>query len=306
VRSSLPGVAFDPQAPLALGSDAADPSSVRIGADAMLTKCHTACTIALAWSVANALTDDIGGARGSCWNDTADRSARGGFEMKRQRFRRLQQNLYDPLLTALTIMLSILLFVLGPLQSAGVVSGLYLGAFVGLVLIPALFLVSANWLAVAAILVAIVLIVTAAVFRSSSAVDLYLDSAAWLIAGLTLSIVVAPAVFGPGKVTYHRIIGAVFLYIDIGLIFVALFGFVALLVPNAFSNLGTLQGNFAIAGNLIYFSFVTLTTTGFGDIVPLHPYARSLVNVEAIIGQLYPATVLARLVTLELAHEQGG
>ena len=89
-----------------------------------------------------------------------------------------------------------------------------------------------------------------------------------------------------------------------GLMFVALYGFIALVVPNAFSNLGTLEGNFAIAGNLIYFSFVTLTTTGFGDIVPMHPYARGLSNVEAIIGQIYPATLLARLVTLELVDER--
>jgi hypothetical protein len=40
-------------------------------------------------------------------------------------------------------------------------------------------------------------------------------------------------------------------------------------------------------------------------LVPLHPFASSLANVEAIIGQIYPATLLARLVTLELAHERG-
>ena len=51
----------------------------------------------------------------------------------------------------------------------------------------------------------------------------------------------------------------------------------------------------------IYLSFVTLTSTGYGDIVPVHPLARSLCNIEMIIGQLYPATLLARLVTLELA-----
>jgi hypothetical protein len=45
---------------------------------------------------------------------------------------------------------------------------------------------------------------------------------------------------------------------------------------------------------------VTLTSVGYGDIVPLHAYARSLANVEAIIGQLYAATLLARLVTLQL------
>ncbi len=48
------------------------------------------------------------------------------------------------------------------------------------------------------------------------------------------------------------------------------------------------KGDFAIAGDLIYFSFVTLTTTGYGDIAPLHPYARGLANIEAIIGQIYP------------------
>jgi hypothetical protein len=42
--------------------------------------------------------------------------------------------------------------------------------------------------------------------------------------------------------------------------------------------------------------------TGYGDIVPLHPLALSLANVEAIIGQIYPATLLARFVTLELTH----
>ena len=75
-----------------------------------------------------------------------------------------------------------------------------------------------------------------------------------------------------------------------------------LAIPHSFTGLGPLQDNLAVAGNLIYFSFVTLTSVGYGDIAPLHPYARSLANIEAIIGQLYPATLLARLVTLELQH----
>ena len=63
-----------------------------------------------------------------------------------------------------------------------------------------------------------------------------------------------------------------------------------------------MQDTPALASNLIYFSFVTLTTTGYGDVFPLHPIARSLCNLEAVIGQLYPATLLARLVTLEMTH----
>jgi hypothetical protein len=49
---------------------------------------------------------------------------------------------------------------------------------------------------------------------------------------------------------------------------------------------------------LIYFSFVTLTTVGYGDVTPVHPLARSLALMEGLTGQLYPAILLARLVTL--------
>ena len=54
---------------------------------------------------------------------------------------------------------------------------------------------------------------------------------------------------------------------------------------------------------MLYLSLGTLTTAGSGDIAPLHPIARSLCNLEAMIGQLYPATLLARLVTLQLETE---
>ena len=214
-----------------------------------------------------------------------------------------KRRLNDQLLTALTILLAVLLFLIAPLQTTGVISGTLFGILFGLTLIPAIVMLSDDTMAVGAILVALVLIFAAAI-REGTLIDRYLDAVAWLIAGLTLSVVVARAVFAPGKITFHRVIGGVLLYLTIGVTFVALFGFLVLLVPNPISNLGTLQGNFGI-GNLIYFSFVTLTTIGYGDIVPLHPYARGFANIEAIIGQLYPATLLARLVTLELSLRRG-
>jgi hypothetical protein len=57
---------------------------------------------------------------------------------------------------------------------------------------------------------------------------------------------------------------------------------------------------------LYYFSFVTLTTIGYGDILPLAPAARGLATMEGLIGQLYPAILIARLVSLQLhaAHER--
>ena len=111
--------------------------------------------------------------------------------------------------------------------------------------------------------------------------------------------------FARGEVSYHRVIGAVLLYLNVGLIFTSLFCFVTLIVPKALSGVGPLQDDLAVASNLVYFSFVTLTSVGYGDIIPLHPVARSLANVEAIIGRLYPATLLARLVTLELESRRG-
>jgi voltage-gated potassium channel Kch len=54
----------------------------------------------------------------------------------------------------------------------------------------------------------------------------------------------------------------------------------------------------------IYFSFVALTSTGYGDIVPLQPFARSLANLEGLVGQLFPATLIARLVTLEFQFKR--
>jgi hypothetical protein len=208
----------------------------------------------------------------------------------------------DPLLTALTILLAILLFVVGPLQATGRVEAHYFGLAFAPVLIVAVFAVSASTAALIAMMSAVALIGLATFlrFRSPSEFDIYLDASAWLITGITLATVVARAVFAPGEVTYHRVLGAVLLYLTIGLIFTALYCFVALHSPAAFNGIGPLHDDLAVAGNLIYFSFVTLTSVGYGDVVPLHPIARGLSNVEAIIGQLYPATLLARLVSLEL------
>ena len=54
----------------------------------------------------------------------------------------------------------------------------------------------------------------------------------------------------------------------------------------------------------MYFSFVTLTTLGLGDILPMSPIARLLVILEAIVGQLFPVILIARLVSLELYYRQ--
>ena len=119
-----------------------------------------------------------------------------------------------------------------------------------------------------------------------------------------LTWVVARAVYAPGRVTLHRIQGAIVLYLNFAIVFASVYRLMWDLIPTAFANLSAPAGGPGEIDTMLYFSFTTLTTTGFGDITPVHPFARALANLEAIIGQLYPATILARLVTLELEHRR--
>jgi hypothetical protein len=222
------------------------------------------------------------------------------------RFRELREQWSDPLLTTLTILLVVIMFVFAPLQAAGFWEFQALAFVFSLVLIGGALVLSGSPTATVVMLIAFGMNATAAVLRlhDRSIVDIYLVAGGWLMLGITLGIVAARAVFAPGRVTYHRIVGAVLLYLTIALIFVALFTFLGLLVPDAFKGIA-IEDSRALASSLIYFSFVTLTSTGYGEIVPVHPIARSLCNVESIIGQLYPATLLARLVTLEIEGSRG-
>ena len=215
----------------------------------------------------------------------------------------LRERWSDPLLTLLTGLLVVMLFVIAPLQALGVFVFQAFELVLAIILVVGVFVMTGSRTALAAMMVSLLMAVVAAISRlkASSILDIDLFAGAWLIMGITLACVVAPAAFGSGRVTYHHIIGAILLYLTIAISFVALFTFIGSLAPKAFSGL-SLEDSPALASNLIYFSFVTLTTTGYGDIFPVHPIARSLCNLESIFGQLYPATLLARLVTLELAH----
>jgi hypothetical protein len=57
--------------------------------------------------------------------------------------------------------------------------------------------------------------------------------------------------------------------------------------------------------HVLYFSFTTLTTLGYGDIVPVSAIARALTSIEAITGQIYLAVLVARLVGLNIAESMG-
>ena len=97
----------------------------------------------------------------------------------------------------------------------------------------------------------------------------------------------------------HRITGAVAVYLLLGLIWSLAYQLIAFLAPDAFSIQGAvgLSSKDPLQSHLFYFSFITLTTLDYGDIVPVHPMARFLVMLEGVTGQLFPAILIAQLVS---------
>jgi hypothetical protein len=211
---------------------------------------------------------------------------------------RLHDQWRDPILTCLTVLMVMHLFVVAPLET----EALHIqpvGAVFVVLLSVALLILSRSLMPVIGIIAVVGLLAVAVIvrMRGRDALDMSLQATAWLLIALVIIWTVARAVFGPGRITYHRIVGAILLYLTIGLVFVALYTLVGAHSPGAFSGL-KVSARVSLPSDLVYFSFTTLTTLGYGDIMPVHPIARSLTNIEAIIGQVYPATLLARLVSL--------
>lgn len=130
------------------------------------------------------------------------------------------------------------------------------------------------------------------------------SSCASLIFMVLLTIAILSKVFRDDQpITIHRVRGAIAAYVLLGITWSILYGLLDQTVPHAFS-LPAAGGLYSAdrQENIIYFSFVTLTTVGYGDITATHDISRMFAVTEALIGQLYPATLLARLVSLEVSN----
>jgi hypothetical protein len=153
-----------------------------------------------------------------------------------------------------------------------------------------------------------VIAVAALLVRWTSAIFPAAGLAVWreiatLVSLVALSAVTLALVLRPGPVTTRRIEGAISVYLLLGFTWAQAYELVALWHPGAFAT--------AFAGRSsnqqwTYYSFVTLTTMGYGDIMPVHPLARALAVLEALTGQLYLAILLARLVSLEIQSRHDG
>jgi Ion channel len=115
-----------------------------------------------------------------------------------------------------------------------------------------------------------------------------------------LSALILAQVFRDGPITGHRIQGAIAVYLLLGLTWTSAYNLVYQSMPGAFRFADAADAASKHVHDLLYYSFVTLTTMGYGDIVPAHPVARSLATAEALVGQLYPAILIGRLVSMQI------
>lgn len=109
-------------------------------------------------------------------------------------------------------------------------------------------------------------------------------------------------IFLARTVTDDVIYAAVCIYILIGAIFVPMYGILESLQPGSFVD-GATPDQPVVWQQLIYFSYATLTTVGYGDFLPVSWWARSFASAETVIGVLYLAILMARLVGLYAQKE---
>lgn len=117
---------------------------------------------------------------------------------------------------------------------------------------------------------------------------------AFLTIGGMITKLVADFALKAKRVDAEHLYAALSVYLLLGLLFAGVFLTLQLLVPGSLSGgPGPISTEAAV-----YFSFVTLATLGYGDIVPLTSVARGLAVIEAVVGQFYIAVMVARMVTL--------
>lgn len=101
------------------------------------------------------------------------------------------------------------------------------------------------------------------------------------------------------RVTANHLLGATCIYLLLGALWGLAYAFIHMLHPGAFRTAEATES--LDTGAFLYFSLVTLTTTGYGDMVPVSRLVRALASLEGVAGQLYVAILVATLVSQYVA-----
>lgn len=208
-------------------------------------------------------------------------------------------------LTLLLVLLVLVILAGGPLSRLGLLGETVLGALFTAMLVSGVAAVSGrHWVGRTVLSVAVVAIGMEWASHWSPTPGVRAAAALGEFGCvLILATLVFQKVLGAGSITMHRIIGSVAGYLLLGIAWGELYRFLSIVLPGSLSTSG--GAALETRAQHFYFSIVTLTTVGYGDIVPLHPLTRSLATLEALTGQLFPAILIARLVSLEIMARGG-
>jgi hypothetical protein len=137
----------------------------------------------------------------------------------------------------------------------------------------------------------------------------------WLLFTFYIGLIVFRGIMTARRIRGNEIYGAIYVYLLIGILFAQVYQLLLAWQPGAlyfdpgrFTEPQLIVGSLYTrgAGDLVYYSFVTLGTVGYGDVTPSSPLARSLSLIEAVIGIMYVATMIARFVSIQTSGESRG
>lgn len=221
---------------------------------------------------------------------------------KREKMKTLPRG--DSVLPVLTVSLFLLMFVSWPLVELGFLQRPLLGMVLLIVMLSGLFALGVDSrfaFPVVALGLSVLGLQLAVLVRPSEMLNLLTTLAASLLV-LSLACLLLRGVMRSGPVTPNRLVGAVAVYLLVALLFALLFDILDRLAPGAFTLDPEPMPLTPAGARFFYLSIMTLTSLGLGSVVPLHPFARALVMVEAVVGQFYTTVLIARLVSLEVAY----
>ncbi len=134
----------------------------------------------------------------------------------------------------------------------------------------------------------------------------------FIIPIVTVGLLILVDVLAAKRIVFDMVCGALCVFVLFGMCWANVYTLVERLAPGSFAidfaryHVDAGADPFAAAGVFTYYSFVTLTTVGYGDIVPASATARWLVWLEAVFGQFYMAVFVSRLIGLQVSVPEGG
>ena len=190
---------------------------------------------------------------------------------------------------------------LGPLarEIFGEMDGLILMIALSSILVIGIFSLQESRLLFGAgiVLAAIAVLLTVMDFFNARNQILKLVALADVFIFFVISIALAVRhLFQEGPITLNRLMGGICIYILLGMCWSIIYMYLIWWQPDAFAGAVLDTPDNPVFWDMIYFSFVTLTTLGYGDITPAEPMARALAYTEAVVGQLYIAILIGTLV----------